>query len=97
MFSITFTPEAIDDLRQLRKYHQQRVIAAIETQLRYQPDYETRHRKRLRPNKLVEWELRVETFRVFYDVDVEHQVVKIETVGYKQGNTLFVHGEEYEL
>jgi mRNA-degrading endonuclease RelE of RelBE toxin-antitoxin system len=97
MFSITFTPEAIDDLRQLRKYHQQRVIAALETQLRDQPDYETRHRKRLRPNMLAEWELRVGTFRVFYDVDVEYQVVKIEAVGYKQGNTLFVHGEEYEL
>ena len=97
MFSITFTPEAIDDLRQLRKYHQQRIIAAMETQLRYQPDYETRHRKRLRPNTLAEWELCVETFRVFYDVDVEYQVVKIEAVGYKQGNTLFVHGEEYEL
>jgi hypothetical protein len=46
---------------------------------------------------LAEWERRVETFRVFYDVDVAHQVVKIEAVGDQQGKTLFVHGEEYAL
>jgi mRNA-degrading endonuclease RelE of RelBE toxin-antitoxin system len=72
-------------------------VAAIETQLLYQPAHETRHRKRLRPNALAEWELRVQTFRVFYDVDVTHSVVKIAAVGYKEGNTLFIHSEEYEL
>jgi mRNA-degrading endonuclease RelE of RelBE toxin-antitoxin system len=46
---------------------------------------------------LAEWELRIATFRVFYDVDEENDLVKIEAVGYKQGNVLFVHGEEYEL
>jgi mRNA-degrading endonuclease RelE of RelBE toxin-antitoxin system len=46
---------------------------------------------------LAEWELRIGIFRVFYDVDEENDLVKIEAVGYKQGNTLFVHGEEYEL
>jgi mRNA-degrading endonuclease RelE of RelBE toxin-antitoxin system len=30
MFRIEFTPEAIDDLRLLRKYDRQQVIAAIE-------------------------------------------------------------------
>ena len=97
MFRITFTPEAIDDLRQLRKYHQRQIVAAIETQLVYQPDHETRNRKQLRPNRLAEWELRVDEFRVFYDVDTASQAVKIEAVGSKQGNTLFLHGEEYEL
>ena len=37
MFRIVFTPEAIDDLRQFRKYDQQHVVAAIETQLLHQP------------------------------------------------------------
>jgi mRNA-degrading endonuclease RelE of RelBE toxin-antitoxin system len=97
MFRIVFTPEALDDLRQFRKYDQQHIVAAIETQLLYQPAHETRHRKRLRPNALAEWELRVQTFRVFYDVDVTQSVVKIAAVGYKEGNTLFIHGEEYEL
>ena len=97
MFRIVFTPEAIDDLRQFRKYDQQHVVAAIETQLLHQPAHETRHRKRLRPNALAEWELRVQTFRVFYDVDVAQTVVKIAAVGSKEGNTLFLHGEEYQL
>ena len=97
MFRIVFTPEAINDLRQFRKYDQQHIVTAIETQLLHQPAHETRHRKRLRSNTLAEWELRVQTFRVFYDVDVTHSVVKIAAVGSKQGNTLFIHGEEYQI
>ena len=97
MFRIVFTPEAINDLRQFRKYDQQHIVAAIETQLLHQPAHETRHRKQLRPNALAEWELRVQTFRVFYDVDVAQNVVKIAAVGLKRGNTLFIHGEEYQL
>jgi hypothetical protein len=30
-------------------------------------------------------------------VDDENALVKIVAVGYKQGNTLFIHGEEYQL
>ena len=97
MFRIVFTPEALEDLRQLRKYDQQHIVTAIEAQLLHQPHHETRHRKRLRPNRLAEWELRVHPFRVFYDVDVSQRVVKIEAIGHKPGNTLFVHGEEYQL
>ena len=44
-----------------------------------------------------EWELRIDTFRVFYDLDEESLEVKIEAVGYKKGNQLFVHGERYVL
>jgi hypothetical protein len=34
---------------------------------------------------------------VFYDIDTQNAVVKVEAVGYKEGSKLFVHGEEYEL
>ena len=54
MFRIVFTPEALEDLRQLRKYDQQHIVTAIEAQLLHQPHHETRHRKRLRPNRLAE-------------------------------------------
>jgi mRNA-degrading endonuclease RelE of RelBE toxin-antitoxin system len=97
MFQIEFTPEAIDDLRLLRKFDQQQIVAAIETQLSHEPTQETRNRKRLRPNQLAEWELRVGAFRVFYDVDEDNEEVKIEAIGHKQGSILFIHGEEYEL
>jgi mRNA-degrading endonuclease RelE of RelBE toxin-antitoxin system len=50
-------------------------------------------------NELANWELRVQKFRVFYDVtdNENQQVVKIKAVGHKQHNTLFVEGEEVEL
>ncbi|MEK7312358.1 MAG: type II toxin-antitoxin system RelE/ParE family toxin [Chloroflexota bacterium] len=54
-------------------------------------------RKRLRPNDVAEWELRVGRFRVFYDVREEVKVVRVEAVGHKDGNKLFIQGEEYEL
>lgn len=97
IFQIGFTPEAIEDLQLFRTHNQRRIVQAIEIQLQYQPTQQTRNRKQLRPNSLAEWELRIDSFRVFYDVDLEQSVVKIEAIGYKQGNTIFVHGEEYEL
>jgi mRNA-degrading endonuclease RelE of RelBE toxin-antitoxin system len=97
MFTVVFTPEAVEDMRQFRTYERRQIIGEIEQQLRYQPHQETRNRKRLRPNTLAEWELRIDTFRVFYDLDEESQQVKIEAVGYKKGNQLFVHGERYHL
>jgi hypothetical protein len=35
-------------------------------------------------------------FRVFYDVDLNGPLVKIEAIGRKAGSRLFIHGEEYE-
>lgn len=94
---IEFTPEALEDLRHLRTCDQRRIVESVEEQLRNPPTQETRNRKRLRPNELAEWELRVATFRAFYDVDEENDIVKVVAVGYKQGNVLLIHGEEYEL
>jgi mRNA-degrading endonuclease RelE of RelBE toxin-antitoxin system len=39
----------------------------------------------------------VASFRIFYDLEEENEIVKIEAVGYKQGNVLFIRGEEYRL
>jgi hypothetical protein len=38
MFTLEFTPEAVDDLRELRKYDQQQLVSAIEAQLLHQPN-----------------------------------------------------------
>lgn len=97
MFQIRFTPEAADDLRQFRRYDQQRIVSAIETQLAYQPDSESRNRKHLRPNQIAEWEPRVGVFRVFYDIDQTGRVVSIVAVGYKRGNRLILRGEDHQL
>jgi len=39
----------------------------------------------------------VDRFRVFYDIDEANASVKIEAIGHKRGNCLYVHGEEFQL
>jgi mRNA-degrading endonuclease RelE of RelBE toxin-antitoxin system len=65
MYQIEFTAGAFDDLDSLRKFDQKRILEEVEVQLSHEPTGETRNRKRLRPNDLAEWELRIESFRVF--------------------------------
>lgn len=96
-FDIVFTPEALEDLRLFRKGERARIIGSIEEQLSHEPNNETRNRKRLRPNQTAEWVLRVDRFRVFYDIEDAAHLVKIEAVGQKRGHRLFLHGEEYHL
>ena len=96
-FDIVFTPEALEDLRLFKRGERTTIIEAIEGQLSHEPNNETRNRKRLRPNQTAEWELRVDRFRVFYDIDEGNHLVKIEAVGHKRGSRLFIHGEEYHL
>ncbi len=102
MYAIAYTEEALADLEYLRKAERQLVLDEIDRQLTYEPTVETNNRKRLRPNQLAEWELRIGKYRVFYDVieqdDTEVvKVVKIEAVGFKERNKLFIRGEEFEL
>ena len=97
VFAIHFTPEAIEDVRSYSKRDRRRVLDEIESCLKYEPDRETRNNKRLRPNQLAEWELRVDRFRVFYDIDARNRTVKIEAVGHKRGNRLHLRGQEFEL
>jgi len=97
MFDIELTADAIEDLRGFKKNDRPRILDEMERQLAHEPTRETRNRKKLRPNKLAEWELRLDKFRIFYDVDTTDEIVKIAAVGFKQGNRLFIHGEEYEL
>ena len=97
MFEIKFTPDAIEDMRWFKKPERKRIIATLESQLRHEPAVETRNRKRLRPNQLAEWELRVGRHRVFFDIDPANGLIKVEAVGYKRGGRLFIRGTEYEL
>ncbi len=97
MYQIELTPEALDDLSTFRKFDQVRIIDAMENQLSNEPTAEARNRKRLRPNKLAEWVLRVDTFRVFYEVLTADTIVKVIAIGQKVGNDLFIRGERFEL
>ena len=97
MFEIKFTPDAIEDLRWFAKADRKQILAALESRLSHEPTVETRNRKRLRPNRLAEWELRLGVFRVFFDVEEDDRLIKLIAVGYKEGSRLFIRGREYEL
>jgi mRNA-degrading endonuclease RelE of RelBE toxin-antitoxin system len=99
VFEINFTPIAATYVRAYRKFEQQIILDAIEEQLRYEPMTETRQRKRLGENPLSDWELRVQKYRVFYDVLIEEdpQVVQSKAVGHKDHNTLYIGGKEVDL
>ena len=97
MFEIRLTPEAVEDLGSYGKRDRKRIMDQIEACLRDEPWRETRNNKVLRPNQTAERELRIDHFRVFYDVNSEDEVVKIVAVGHKSGNRLHIGGEEFEL
>jgi mRNA-degrading endonuclease RelE of RelBE toxin-antitoxin system len=98
MFDIAFAPEALKDLESFKKKDQKKICHTVEEQLLHQAATETRNRKRLRSHHVSEWELRVGTIRVFYDVDAEADTpcVTIVAIGYKERNKLYFRGKEHE-
>ena len=97
MYNIEFTLEALKDLKSFRKFEQQNIITGIDVQLKYEPTVETRNRFRMRPNEVATWELRIEKYRVFYNVETTVQIVSIEVIGFKVGNQLFVRSQRRNL
>jgi mRNA-degrading endonuclease RelE of RelBE toxin-antitoxin system len=82
------------------KYH--RLVATTIEQLSHRPATETRNRKPLEePASFgATWELRFwpkNSFRVFYDVNHEEKTVSVLAIGVKEGNRLFIGGQEFEL
>jgi mRNA interferase RelE/StbE len=75
-FEIVLAPQAVEDLRRLRANIRAMVRAAIEAQLRHEPEKSSRSRiKRLRGLDRPQFRLRVGEVRVFYDV--RDEVVEI--------------------
>lgn len=101
-FEIAFTTTAAGHVRAYRRYEQKIILDAIDQQLTHEPTTETRNRKRLGDNELSDWELRIQDFRVFYDMaididDDERGVVKIKAVGHKVHNILRIGDREVPL
>jgi mRNA-degrading endonuclease RelE of RelBE toxin-antitoxin system len=98
-FDIQFTALAAAHVRSYRKFEQRVIFDGIEEQLTHEPGIETRNRKRLGQNEFSDWELRIDKFRVFYDIVVEEsqQIVKIKAVGHKEHNKLFIGQKEVQL
>jgi mRNA-degrading endonuclease RelE of RelBE toxin-antitoxin system len=64
-FRIKYMPLAMEHLRGLTACQQRIVLDTVDEQLTHEPHVPTRNRKRLRPNKLATWELRIADLRVF--------------------------------
>jgi mRNA-degrading endonuclease RelE of RelBE toxin-antitoxin system len=92
-FRITITEDAESQLRSLPVREQRILEAAIRSRLEREPTRPTKAIKRLRPNVFAEFELRVGSLRVLYNVNESEVVLLI--VGRKVGNKLIVEGEEF--
>jgi len=97
-FEIEYSPDTEDHLRALTARQRSIILDAVDEQLIYQPDLETRNRKPMRPNPVAPWELRVGDLRVYYDIAHEPtKRVLVRAVGIKIGSTLRIGGEEVNL
>ena len=94
MYEVEFTAEAVRDLHYFKRFEQNIVLDAIQTQLVHEPIVETRNRFRRNPPDIAEWELRVGSFRVFYNVDEAVKIVSVERIGEKPNNQVFFRGRE---
>ena len=67
-FDLRFAREVYGHMRSFSAPEHSLILQAIQQRLTHQPNVEARSRKRMRPNPLAPWELRVGKFRVFYDI-----------------------------
>ena len=95
-FSIRLTDSAMEDLDFFRKNERRIISHGIALFLTHDANVETRRRKPLRANRLAQWELRVDDYRVFYDFE-EGDIVKVVAVGHKEHNDLYIRGRKVEL
>lgn len=77
MFEIAFKPLAIEQLKKMKRYHAGIVVDAIERHLSEEPERTHGSIKRLRGKQEATFRLRVQDYRVFYDV-VEDRVEIIQ-------------------
>ena len=101
-FTINYAPEVYKHLDWIEPKYHRLVETTIREQLAYTPATETRNRKPLeKPASFgTTWELRFgpkNSSRVFYDVNHEEKTVSVLAFGVKEGNRLFIGGEEFEL
>ena len=97
MNPVVFAPAALRQYKRLPAAARRLLKEEIKEQLALQyPTEETRNRFRLRRvSPYADFELRVETWRVFYRVQEEFVIV--ELIGRKKGDVLLIDGKEFEL
>jgi mRNA-degrading endonuclease RelE of RelBE toxin-antitoxin system len=98
-FALAYAPEVYDHLEAVEPKHHRLIARTIKEQLSHTPTVRTRNRKPLEePSAFgATWELRFgpnNAFRVFYEVDPAERVVTILALGVKEGNRLWIGGQE---
>lgn len=97
-YRIEYSIEAIEHLKGLSAGQRKIIFDVVDKQLPYEPKIETRNRKLMRPNFLSVYELRIQELRVYYDVEeIPEPIVVIRAIGYKDGNQVYIAGEEIKL
>jgi len=101
-FGLIYDPKVGEHLAAIELKYHSLIRAGVEEQLRYEPAMATRDRKPLeRPVASgARWELPLgpdNRFRVFYRVDAEQRQIRILAIAVKDGNRVFIAGEEVEL
>jgi len=75
-------PDAQDELDEIPTFYRRQVEQAIKKQLRHEPTKMTKNRKCLRSvvagfeYEPPLWELRIGEWRVFYDVEEDHVIIR---------------------
>jgi mRNA-degrading endonuclease RelE of RelBE toxin-antitoxin system len=97
MFDIQFSEDAERHLKAFTARDRRLIVEKIEEQLTHQPNTPTRNRKQLRANPLATWELRIQAYRVLYNVDEKVVTVLVVAIAVKEGNKFIIEGEEFPL
>lgn len=101
-YVLVYAPITKLHLKTIERKYYSLIRTSIEDELQVEPDVKTINRKPLkRPVTFeAEWELRFgpdNKFRVFYDINIESHEVHILAIGVKEGNRLFIGGNEVKL
>jgi mRNA-degrading endonuclease RelE of RelBE toxin-antitoxin system len=97
-YTIEVAETAKGHLKRMDRRDIAQILSAIRMRLTDEPLMESRNRKRLRPNPVAPWELRVGKFRVFYEVRTEDpNTVRILAIGEKKGSGLAIGGQKVGL
>ena len=92
-YGIEFVRDATDELRGLRKTDQVKVLDQIDRHLTYEPARQSKSRiKRLRAKTFPPYRLRVDKFRIYYDIDEPNLVVMVYGVVRKDQSEAWLRG-----
>lgn len=92
-FQIILLPSAEDDLIHFKVYEQRIILTGIATHLSSNATVTTKRRKQLAPNAVAPWELRIDHYRIFYEV-IHDTHIHIVAIGHKVHNDLYIRGKK---